>query len=214
MCLYFVFFAAFVYCFQFFCLKSVPQPSLCVKKILFCDTRAPFHSKVNTGDRIHRHNAIRDQLYLDCQAAKLSPQKETAIGTGKKRPGDVFVPVWDRGLGANFDVSVVCPALVPHLSNASQVRSYVASLHEDAKRAKHEASCTAAHTLFIPLVVETYGCWGPSAVPVLKSIGRMIAAQQDIPASTAILRLFQRLSFILQRRNAISILSRSSSMTV
>jgi len=183
----------------------------CMKENLDC---LGIHSTTckNSGDRIYRHNALRNQIYTDCQNALLSPIRELAIGSGKERPGDIFVPNWSAGQGANFDVAVVSPTLHQHLPHSSKQRAFVASNYEDLKRRKYEHTCSENNTLFIPLVVEVHGCWGPSAIPALKRIAQAIASQKNIPTSVAILRLFQRLSFTLQRRNAISIISRNQAL--
>ena len=61
------------------------------------------------GDRIHRHDAIRDVLFSVAQAAALAPRKEvpSLIPGSSSRPADVYLPNWKRGQPAAIDVTVI-----------------------------------------------------------------------------------------------------------
>ena len=52
------------------------------------------------GDRIFRHNAIRDVLFTAAQSAALAPSKETPglVPSSLSRPADVLLPNWCQGL--------------------------------------------------------------------------------------------------------------------
>ena len=51
------------------------------------------------GDRIHRHDALRDALFSAAQSAALAPRKEvpSLIPGTRSRPADIFLPNWCRG---------------------------------------------------------------------------------------------------------------------
>ena len=51
------------------------------------------------GDRIHRHDSIRDALFSAAQTAALAPRKEVPalIPGSRSRPADVYLPNWKRG---------------------------------------------------------------------------------------------------------------------
>ena len=61
------------------------------------------------GDRIFRHNSIRDAIISAAQSAALVPRKvfPSLIPDRQCRPADIFLPHWDRGLPAALDVSVI-----------------------------------------------------------------------------------------------------------
>ena len=61
------------------------------------------------GDRIHRHDAIRDALFSAAQSAALAPRKEvpTLIPGTRSSPADIFLPNWCRGRPAALDVTVI-----------------------------------------------------------------------------------------------------------
>ena len=63
------------------------------------------------GERISRHNHLRDALFDTAVAAGLGPVKEGRFllpGTDR-RPADVLVPNWAAGKDAAMDVTVVTP---------------------------------------------------------------------------------------------------------
>ena len=61
------------------------------------------------GERIVRHNQLRDALFAAAASAALAPRKEERAllpGHGNK-PADVLIPNWSHGLDTAFDVTVV-----------------------------------------------------------------------------------------------------------
>ena len=61
------------------------------------------------GERIARHNHLRDVLYQTAVSAALAPTKEDRAllpGTDA-RPADVFIPHWTHGKDTALDVTVV-----------------------------------------------------------------------------------------------------------
>ena len=63
------------------------------------------------GERIARHNALRDAIHDTAAAAGLAPQKEgRALLPGtNRRPADIFIPRWAGGRDAALDVMVTHP---------------------------------------------------------------------------------------------------------
>ena len=73
------------------------------------------------GDRISRHNAVRDVLFSAAQSAALAPTKEapSLIPDSSMRPADVFLPNWSRGRPAAVDVLVISPLQQQTLAEAA-----------------------------------------------------------------------------------------------
>ena len=65
------------------------------------------------GERIARHNQLRDAIYQVAASANLAPRKEeNALLPGTNaRPADVFIPNWTGGRDTALDVTVVSPML-------------------------------------------------------------------------------------------------------
>src|SRR6185503_17930861 len=65
-----------------------------------------------SGDRIVRHNTLRNMLDRFASDGLLSPvlEKKGILGpTVGRRPGDVTLPIWQEGKGLAIDVAVTCP---------------------------------------------------------------------------------------------------------
>ena len=72
------------------------------------------------GERIARHNHIRDVLYSTASSANLGPTKEERAlipGRGNK-PADVLIPSWTGGRDTALDVTVVSPLLTERVDLA------------------------------------------------------------------------------------------------
>ena len=63
------------------------------------------------GDRILRHNSVRDVLFSAAKSAALSPRKKvpSLIPNLISRPADIFPPCFTRTRPAAIDVSIISP---------------------------------------------------------------------------------------------------------
>ena len=73
------------------------------------------------GERISRHNHVRDAIYETAVAAGLGPTKEGRflLPGADRRPADVFIPHWAGGRVVALDVTVVNPLQVATLAGAA-----------------------------------------------------------------------------------------------
>ena len=64
-----------------------------------------------SGERISRHNLLRDAIFDVASAAALSPVKEGRflLPGADRRPADVFIRGWAGGQDAALDVTVINP---------------------------------------------------------------------------------------------------------
>ena len=156
------------------------------------------------GDRIHRHDSIRDALLSAAQSAALAPRKEvpSLIPGSSSRPADVYLPNWRRGQPAALDVTVISTLQQQTLSGAATTPGHALLVGEQRKMAAHAESCHRAGVLFVPMVVETLGGWNEEAVSTIASIGRLQGQRMGIPPSETTRHLFQRLAICLWRGNA------------
>ena len=107
------------------------------------------------GDRIHRHDSLRDALYSAAQSAALAPRREvpSLIPGSNSRPADVFLPQWKRGQPAAIDVTVISTLQQLTVVGASTTKGHALSVGEERKRAAHAEACHSVGVSFIPLVV-------------------------------------------------------------
>ena len=122
------------------------------------------------GDRILRHDSIRDALFSAAQSAALAPWKEapSLIPESSSRPADVYLPYWVRGQPAALDVTVISTLQQQTLTGAASVPSHALQVGEDQKMAAHADACRAVGVVFVPLVMETLGGWCDEAIRTIR----------------------------------------------
>ena len=125
------------------------------------------------GDRIHRHDALRDALFSAAQSAALGPRKAVPalIAGSRSRPANIFLPNWCGGQPAALDVTVISPLQSLTLAGAASVKGHALQVAENRKRAAHNANCAAAGVVFLPIAVEALGGWSEEAVFHISKIG-------------------------------------------
>ena len=156
------------------------------------------------GDRIHRHDSIRDALFSAAQTATLAPRKEapSLIPGSSSRPADVYLPNWKRGKPAALDVSVISTMQNLTVTGAATTPGHALTVGEERKMAAHAEDCRSVGVSFVPLVVESLGGWSQEASHTISSIGRLQGQRLGIPPSETTRHLFQRLAISLWKGNA------------
>ena len=73
------------------------------------------------GERIARHNHLRDHFYHVAASCNLAPRKEenALLPDTNARPADVLIPHWTDGRDTALDVTVVSPYLLTGLPTLS-----------------------------------------------------------------------------------------------
>ena len=127
-----------------------------------------------SGDRIVRHNSIRNFVDRIASDGMLAPvmEKQGILGpTSGRRPGDVTIPIWERGKGLAIDVAVTSPLTPSHVRLCSPCDDYAAA----QKHRKYDASFLGQPYLFAALVLETTGAINVEGVNVLRMLFRFAA---------------------------------------
>ena len=157
------------------------------------------------GDRISRHNAIRDVVFSAAQSAALAPSKETLglVPSSLSRPADILLPNWSCGRPAALDVHVISPLQQQLLGEASFTPGHALQVGVGRKLATHLSACRSNGTDFIPLVAETLGGLAEDTIRTVRSIGHAIADRSgSLDPSTTSRHLYGRLAIALWRGNA------------
>ena len=86
-----------------------------------------------------------------------------------------------------------------------------AQLYEEHKRTflQTEAQCSAQGVLFLPVVAESSGGWGESALTVLGKLAKKAEAKDGVPASLHMSQYLEGLSVVIRRASARAFLRRS-----
>ena len=165
------------------------------------------------GDVMTWHNALRSVLYTTLHRAGLSAHLEEgsswSIEKPKSRPADILVANWDRGFSAAFDVSVTSPLNPLHIVEAGISPGAAAKATEERKHRNNDAKCAELGWCCIPMVVESYGCWGTEARQALSQMASRLAVRTNTYKSQMLNSLYGRVNLTLIRCNARAILSRS-----
>jgi hypothetical protein len=163
------------------------------------------------GERIARHNLLRDVLYEAAAAASLGPAREGRYllpGTSA-RPADLLIPRWCGGKDAALDVTVTSPLAKSNVVGASEKAG--AALEKAVKRKIQGAAeaCRQQGLAFIPVAAETLGGLHTGAVEQVRRLGAALSRQTGQEEGEAKRHLFQRLSLHLMRGNAALLVNRS-----
>ena len=167
----------------------------------------------NGPDVVSRHNRVRDTLFEFCQRACLGAQLEAGSSLGHEarqaRPADVLIPNWELGKPAAVDLCVTSPLNSNTLQVACVTPNSAAMQAEQRKHHSNDAKCEELGWVCIPLVVESYGSWGPEAQRCLSRLaGRLATTQLGQPKSLTTNLIYGRLNLTLIRANSRAILSR------
>ena len=118
----------------------------------------------NEGERIARHNALRDALHSTAAAASLGPSKEVRflIPGSDKRPADVFLPYWCSGRDTAWDVTVTHSLQKSTVTKAVTLPGHAANKAYTRKMREAWEECRRQGIVFTPLALETLGGMAPS----------------------------------------------------
>ena len=165
----------------------------------------------NQGERISRHNRLRDALHDAAAAAALGPIKEERFllpGEGR-RPADVLIPNWDRGQDAALDVTVINPLQDATVLGAAAEAGHALTIAYDRKVRFVGEACHREGISFVPLAAESLRGWHKVAIEEVKKLAGALVRQQGEEEKEAARRLFQKLSIFLQRGNLAMFLNRT-----
>ena len=129
------------------------------------------------GDRIARHNAICDVLFLAARSAALAPTREapSVVPDSQSRLADILLPTWSRGRPAALDVTVISPLQQQTLHAAASTPGHALQVGVQRKLTAHLSACHSAGVKFIPIVLETLGGLAEDTITTTRCIGKAMA---------------------------------------
>ena len=117
---------------------------------------------------------------------------------GKRPDGLTLIP-WRGGRPLTWDVTVIHPLADSYVATSSREAGASAELAAERKLSKYAA--LSGSCLFTPIAFETLGPVNKSARDLISHLGSRISSVSGDLRETAY--LFQRISILLQRFNAI-----------
>ena len=169
------------------------------------------------GCRIQRHNATTDAWARCFRLCGLSVRREVGVRpSSSSRPGDLQVSGLGEGLQRLCDVAVTHPGAGTALQRATSTPGGHLRSVELRKCAKYRYAFNGSSRFrvglqdFVPLVHDSFGGWGNTALQVLSECTPRLSRLADISASEAATRLTRLVSTALMREVGRSLLRRVS----
>ena len=153
------------------------------------------------GERISRHNGLRDAIHSTAVTAALGPSKEGRflIPGDDRRPADVMIPHWTGGRDTALDVTVTNPLQSATVAHAATTPGFALQKIYNSKMSKAEADCRQQGIVFLPLDAESLGGWHDVAVMQLRKLASAVARQTGQEEGQASQHLFQPVSAPAER---------------
>ena len=143
----------------------------------------------------------------------LPPRLDDPTGSNLRRPADVYAPSWFHGQPAALDLAITSPQRQDVLNQASRETGHAAVAYESRKRShlRTEEECREQGILFVPLVAESSGGWGPSALAAFRKMARRAAGRSGLstPAQAVLPRFLEQLSVAIRGAKARAVLRRA-----
>ena len=162
------------------------------------------------GERIARHNVLRDMIFETAASAALAPVREgrhLLPGQGAK-PADILLPRWSDGRDAALDVTVTSSLATSHVAGAATAAGSALDKAYDRKVQGAAEACRQQGLAFFPLAWEALGGMHRVAIRQTKMLATALARHTGQEEGEASKHLFQRLSLGLMRGNAALLVSR------
>ena len=152
--------------------------------------------------KMSRHQELNDVVWRPFTSAQIPAVKEPiemCRSDGKRLDGTSLIP-WSMGHNIVWDVTVADTVVQTYIQHTCVNQESAAELLESRKRLKY-AELTNFH-LFVPIALEFLGPICEETIIFISELGRRLTAHSADTRETAY--LFQRISTIVQRSNAIS----------
>ena len=162
------------------------------------------------GERISKHNHVRDAIFKAAVEAGLGPVREPdgLLPGSDDRPADVLIPIWTEGRDTALDITVVNPLQQALVARASEEGDSAVEHAHKAKLRKYEERCDAEAISFLPLAVDTFGGWHKVGLKTITRLGRQLARNLGKDEDEVVRHLRQRLGVLIVRDNAAMMASR------
>ena len=142
---------------------------------------------------------MNDIIWRAMTTARIQAVKEPPGLTRQdnKRPDGVTLIPWSHGRCLAWDVTVPDTVAASHLDRTSVTAGAAAEHAAELKISKY--ADLLQYYDFVPISVETFGCWSDNALEFVKALGKRMSDVTGDPRETVY--LLQRLSVAIVRCN-------------
>ena len=165
-----------------------------------------------------------DMIYLASGISELLSQANVQhsveyrhlFSNNNMKPADIYIPNWSHdGKNAALDIGITSVANNSIISQSqSKLLTAAASFynHKNNKYNKYinDNNININNIGYIPIIIEDYGGFHKETVNHIKKIAILRAANMNIDKSQSINYCFTKISALLQKANAISLLNHYS----
>ena len=110
-----------------------------------------------------------------------------------------------------IDFTVINPLQAARVGRAAQDGGSAVEHAHMSKMVKYGERCAVKGLVFVPLAVDTFGGWHPSALAILTRLGRQVASNAGREGQEVVRHLRQRLAVLLVRDNVAMLCARTPS---
>ena len=135
------------------------------------------------------------------------------VADSNKR-ADIVVENWRGHARALFDVSVTHPWITATNRGAGDPSPECAAKLREAEKFRKYQAVVPRNSVFVPLVVESFGRWGPRAREVFDVCVEKLCASNGAPKSVVKAYWRQRFALVLQRYTAACVRERAQRAVV
>jgi len=152
---------------------------------------------------------VRDVLFLIAIEAILTPSKEPRpFGAAHANLRlDLLYPHFWSGKDACIDIAVIMPLIESHLAAAAEAPGAAATAYEGIKRRHYRDAIQQDRHVLVPLIMDCFGGMGEAANTLLRSLAFFWGMQHNMGPSTAVPRIFGRVSLALAQGVARTLLA-------
>ena len=163
------------------------------------------------GERIAKHNHVRDAVFQAAVQAQLGPSKEPdgLLPGSDDRPADVLIPFWTQGRDTALDITVVNPLQSALLHRSSQDGGSAVAEAYNRKMRNYGDRCAAEGIAFLPMAVDSLGGWHKAGLEAITRLGRQLARILGGDEKVQVRHLRQRIAILLVRDNVAMLNSRT-----
>ena len=163
------------------------------------------------GDRIKRHNQIRDILFDFCSCAAWGPSKEkpNLFSYSSEKPADVFVPNYTCGKDLVLDVAVTCPLQHKYLHDASVIAGFACNDYAvQVKMKNFQERVEQEGFIYLPVIFESFGGFSEDFSSFVHKLSISVSARLNEVKSATQKHLYELISCVLMKSLARSVSSR------
>ena len=156
-----------------------------------------------SAGRQQRHAQVNDIICRALVRAGVSARREpsgTVTGSGLRPDGASLIP-WVRGKCLTWDATIVDTLAASHLPSTRLQAGAAAAEAALGKVQKYISLQDTYH--FVPVAIETLGCWNYEGLELMREIGRRTSLITGDSRETSF--LLQRIAIAVQRGNATSV---------